>query len=182
MLNLDALQSLVRAGENFEFLFFWGHRPSPDGTVESSCLSQFYAAPFVVDGVSYPTAEHYMMAGKARLFGDGDALNAILDAPTPKEAKKLGRKVAGFDEGMWADNRVRIVLEANRAKFSQNVPLRKFLLGTGKKILVEASPFDRIWGIGLGTNSKTIGDPLAWKGQNLLGFALMDVRDWLETQ
>ena len=68
--DLKEIQARAHNGEQFEFLFFWGHQPSKDGTITKSCLSQWYAAPFVVDGLVYPTAEHWMMAEKARLFGD----------------------------------------------------------------------------------------------------------------
>lgn len=119
------------------------------------------------------------MAGKARLFGDLEILEQILKAPEPKTAKALGRKVRGFDDQLWKANARRIVTEGNLAKFGQNESLKAFLLGTGSQILVEASPSDRIWGIGLGSSDPRANDPATWLGTNLLGFALMDVREAL---
>ncbi|MBY0396758.1 MAG: NADAR family protein [Thermoleophilia bacterium] len=177
--TLDELRRRAEAGETFDFLFFWGHRPARDGSITAACLSQWFASPFEVGGVRYATAEHFMMAGKARLFGDATALRRILDAPTPGEAKTLGRKVAGFDAGAWAAERSRIVVEGNLAKFGQNPRLRAFLAGTAGRVLVEASPADAIWGIGLAASDPAAANPALWPGLNLLGFALMEVRDRL---
>lgn len=180
MLTLNALRERCSNGETFEFLFFWGHRPSKSGQVTKSCFSQWYDASFTVDGIHYKTAEHFMMAGKARLFGDEAALEQILAAPEPKTAKALGRKVKGFDETQWKENARRLVTEGNLAKFSQNDDFRQFLLSTGNAVLVEASPYDRIWGIGLKADDERAQHPDTWRGQNLLGFALMDVRQQLQ--
>ncbi|MFM7927100.1 MAG: NADAR family protein, partial [Pirellula sp.] len=89
----------------------------------------------------------------------------------------LGRKVRGFKDEVWVANARRIVTEGNIAKFSQNEGLKSFLLATGTKVLVEASPYDRIWGIGLGAEDPKAKHPTTWQGENLLGFALMDVRE-----
>ncbi len=120
-----------------------------------------------------------MMAAKARLFGDEVALQKILDASHPGEVKKLGRTVSNFNEDTWREERFRLVVEGNLAKFSQNEPLAQFLKNTGDRVLVEASPYDRIWGIGLAASDKHAEEPSFWKGLNLLGFALMDVRNRL---
>jgi ribA/ribD-fused uncharacterized protein len=117
-----------------------------------------------------------MMASKARLFGDANALERILAAPHPKQAKDLGRSVTNFDEAVWLANRFDFVVAGNQAKFSQHPDLAAFLLGTGQRILVEASPVDRIWGIGLAEDSPDAAHPDKWQGLNLLGFALMQVR------
>ncbi len=119
------------------------------------------------------------MAGKARLFGDEDALERILVAPDPKSAKAIGREVRGFDDKTWKANCRQIVTEGNVYKFSQNEELRKVLLSTGNAVLVEAAPRDQIWGIGLGQDNPKARDPNQWRGQNLLGFVLMDVREKL---
>ncbi len=174
MLTVEELRRRVEAGEVFEYLFFWGHRS--DGRVSSKCLSQWYPAGFVVDGVRYATAEHWMMAGKARLFGDEAHLAQILEAPDPGAAKKLGRKVRGFDEARWREARGALVTEGNVHKFGQNEALGRFLQDTGERVLVEASPMDRIWGIGLSVKNPDHRDPRTWRGQNLLGFALMEAR------
>jgi ribA/ribD-fused uncharacterized protein len=175
--DLREIQSRAQQGELFEFLFFWGHQPPKDGTVGTSCLSQWYPAPFTVDGLVYPTAEHWMMVEKAKLFGDNNAVEVILSASTPKQAKALGRKVKNFDHAIWSTHCRDIVTRGNIAKFQQNEPMREYLLTTSGKVLVEASPYDRIWGIGLRQNDDRSQQPQKWLGHNLLGFALMDVRD-----
>ena len=175
-MRVDDLVRLERLGELPELLLFWGHRPPKTG-VGKSCLSQWYPAPFTVGGVRYATAEHYMMAGKARLFGDAEAERRVLADDDPGKAKSAGRRVGDFDEATWAAHRYDLVVVANDAKFGQNPPLRRFLDGTGDHVLVEASPHDRIWGIGLSADQPEARTPTEWRGENLLGFALMDVRD-----
>ncbi len=173
--DLESVRQAVSAGSRPKFLFFWGHT-SRGGAVDKSCLSQWFDAGFEVDGEDYPTAEHFMMAGKARLFGDEEILEAILDCDHPGDAKRLGRKVRGFDAETWEANRFEIVVAGNVAKFAQNLGLLSFLLNTKERVLVEASPRDRIWGIGMGANNPDALDPHAWRGLNLLGFALMEAR------
>nr|WP_235192905.1 MULTISPECIES: NADAR family protein [Streptomyces] len=175
----DLLVREVRAGARVKYLHFWGHRPRPDGRVSASCLSQWWPSPFTVDGVAYATAEHWMMAEKARLFGDAEAERRVLDAGHPAAAKKAGRLVRGFDEARWERERFRIVVEGSVHKFGAHADLREFLLGTGDRVLVEASPVDRVWGIGLAASDEGAGDPERWRGPNLLGFALMEARERL---
>jgi len=177
-LDVRSLTEALAAGHRFDLFLFWGHTATP-GVIDKRCFSQWYASPFQADGVLYRTAEHYMMAGKARLFGDDEMFDRIVAAETPGAAKKLGRKVAGFDDEIWKRERFGIVVEGNLAKFRAHPELQEFLLGTGASVLVEASPYDRIWGIGLSTNDPRANDPRQWKGQNLLGFALMAVRERL---
>lgn len=179
MFDVGWLKERMEAGETLEYLYFWGHQPARDGKINQSCFSQWYAAPFTVDGVVYPTAEHWMMAGKARLFGDSATLAEILSAPGPDKAKSLGRKVRGFTSEAWDQKRCEIVLAGNLAKFGQHASLREFLLSTHSQILVEASPYDAIWGIGLAADDPRAADPRQWRGLNLLGFALMEVRERL---
>jgi ribA/ribD-fused uncharacterized protein len=178
-MDLTQLRQRVSSGEAFEFLFFWGHQPNKDGSVGKSCFSQWYPAPFLVDGVRYLTAEHWMMAGKARLFGDEATLAKILSLDHPGAAKSLGRQVQGFEQAKWMAVARRIVTEGNIAKFGQNQALGDFLLDTGDQVLVEASPHDRIWGIGLAADDPLAQHPDTWQGENLLGFALMDAREAL---
>ena len=175
----DVLKQEVRTGARVKYLHFWGHRPLPDGRVGASCLSQWWPSPFTVDGVRYATAEHWMMAGKARLFRDAEAERLALAAEHPAEAKKAGRLVRGFDDAVWARERFRIVVEGSVHKFAAHPELRGFLLGTGERVLVEASPLDRVWGIGRAATDQGAGDPERWKGPNLLGFALMEARERL---
>ena len=158
---------------------FWGHKPTSTGAVGAGCLSQWWPAEFTVDGVTYATAEHWMMAGKASLFGDDDGLAAALAAKSPGAAKPAARKVRGFDERRWAAARYDIVVAGTLAKFSQHADLARFLRATGRRVLVEASPFDRIWGIGMAATNPDASHPSAWRGLNLLGFALMEVRSQL---
>ena len=165
--------------ETYDILPFWGHKANADGSVGTGCLSQWWPAEFTVDGVAYPTAEHWMMAGKARLFDDPSGLAAVLAAPGPQAAKAAGRRVQGFDERQWKEARYGLVVAGNLAKFGQHADLRAFLLSTGDRVLVEASPYDRIWGIGIGPTHPDVHRPAAWRGKNLLGFALMDVREAL---
>ncbi|MEW2302822.1 NADAR family protein [Streptomyces sp. NPDC006655] len=182
MVEIDSVEALiraVRAGARIKYLHFWGHRPRPDGQVSASCLSQWWPSPFVVDGVEYATAEHWMMAAKARLFADAEAERRVLAAAHPAEAKKAGRLVRGFDEATWQRERLGIVTEGSVHKFAADAGLRDFLLGTGDRVLVEASPVDRVWGIGLAATDAGADDPERWKGANLLGFALMGARERL---
>lgn len=179
----EALVAALAEGElQPEYLFFWGHRPSGDRRITQTCLSQWWACRFTVDGVMYPSAEHFMMAGKARLFGDEGTLAEILRAEGPDQAKSLGRKVKPFDSEVWEAHRSEIVIAGNVAKFSQNAHLASFLLGTGDRVLVEASPYDQVWGIGLTADHPDAGRPESWLGLNLLGFALMEVRDRLKLE
>ncbi|WP_425527983.1 NADAR family protein [Yinghuangia seranimata] len=180
--DADALRALVEAGRKVKYLFFWGHQAPEDGRVGAACLSQWAPTPFTVDGVTYATAEHWMMAGKARLFGDAAAERRAVDAPHPKAAKAVGRQVRGFDERTWCDARFELVVAGNVAKFGQHPELRAFLLGTGGRVLVEASPLDRIWGIGLAAQDERAPRPDQWRGLNLLGFALMEARARLRAE
>jgi len=179
ILNLRSVKDLLlalEAGATPKYVLFWGHQPNADGSIGKGCFSQWFEASFQVDGQTYLTAEHFMMAEKACLFGDRETRASILAARTPAEAKKLGRGVKGFDDALWEQARFDIVVRANEAKFSQNQALRDYLLTTGDRVLVEASPVDRIWGIGLAANDERALEPRAWCGLNLLGFALMEVR------
>lgn len=174
--NLDWGIDKYQSQNNLKCLYFWGHTPKIAGQIDHSCFSQWYESPFVLDKIVYPTAEHYMMAQKALLFDDKEIFHEIIQSKHPKQAKDLGRKVKNFDETLWNENRFDIVLRGNIAKFGQHPKLKAYLLGTGDRVLVEASPVDKIWGIGLAKNDDKIHNPLNWQGLNLLGFALMQVR------
>ena len=176
----DELLRLIKQGERPNYLFFWGHKPLPDGEIGKPCFSQWWPASFSVGSFDYPTAEHFMMAEKARLFQDEETRMKILEAASPKIAKQLGRRVKNFDESVWQASRSEFVIEGNEAKFRQNPELSRFLVGTGDKVLVEASPTDRIWGIGMSADNEMATSPEHWRGLNLLGFALMEVRRRLQ--
>jgi ribA/ribD-fused uncharacterized protein len=122
-----------------------------------------------------------MMWRKALLFGDSAHAEQILQAGSPAEAKALGREVQRYDEAVWVEHRWEVVVSASTAKFTSSGELREFLVGTGRRVLVEASPVDRIWGIGLAVGSEFASVPQRWRGLNLLGFALMEARDQLTT-
>jgi ribA/ribD-fused uncharacterized protein len=177
--NVTELVDRMRRGERVEFLFFWGHRPQRDGRVGPGCLSQWWPAAFVVDGLTFATAEHYMMWRKARLFGDEESAEKVLEAGDPRRAKAVGRGVRGFDQGRWEESRDEIVLAGSVAKFGQHPELLRHLLSTGSRVLVEASPLDRVWGIGLAADDPAAADPGRWRGLNLLGFALTRARGLL---
>ncbi|GAA1869787.1 NADAR family protein [Myceligenerans crystallogenes] len=166
----------VAAGAAVKYLPFWGHQPHPDGRLGTGCLSQWWPSEFAVDGITYATAEHWMMAEKARLFGDRDAERQAIDAPNPALAKAAGRLVREFDDAVWAEARFEIVVRGNVHKFGSDPGRRDYLLRTGDRVLVEASPRDRVWGIGMGARNENVEHPAAWRGLNLLGFALMEAR------
>nr|WP_244255601.1 NADAR family protein [Micromonospora tulbaghiae] len=170
------LTAALDTGETFKYLRFWGHRPQRDGSVGAGCLSQWWPGPFTVDGRKFATAEHWMMWHKATLFGDHAVAERVLAAGHPHRAKALGRQVRDFDEATWVARRYEIVVAGSVAKFSQHEALRGFLLGTGDRVLVEASPTDRVWGIGLTADDPRAADPATWRGDNLLGFALLEAR------
>jgi ribA/ribD-fused uncharacterized protein len=177
--SLDKLQEDYQKYKRSDYLFFWGHQPSDDGNITKTCFSQWWKAKFEINTDSYCCMEQYMMAEKARLFKDDFILDEIMKSDNPKIIKELGRKVKNFDEDIWKSVRHNIILNGNFAKFLQNENLRRFLIQTKDSILVEASPYDKIWGIGMSSDDVKIENPLNWKGKNLLGFSLMEVRDEL---
>lgn len=179
MLTTLGVRTAYNNGGNLKFLFFYGHTNNID-SVNKSCLSQWYPSSFMIDGILYQTCEHWMMAEKARLFNDEESEKLIINCDTPSEAKSYGRKVKNFDEKIWKKKATQIVCRGNHAKFSQNSKLKEFLVSTGDTILVEASPYDKIWGIGLGSNDARAFNPNEWQGENLLGFCLMEVRRALQ--
>lgn len=174
----EELAEFVNHGNKVKYVFFWGHQKPKSGVLKS-CFSQWYDSPFECEGNNFMTAEHYMMYRKALLFGDSEAAQRLLSASNPGEAKAIGREVKGFDQANWDTHRFDIVVSGNLAKFSSNPDLKEFLLNTGNRVLVEASPVDKIWGIGLAEDNPACENPNLWKGANLLGFALMEVRDQL---
>lgn len=159
-----------------EYLFFW--KPNPN-IVDQSCLGQWQSSYFEVDTDEYTCAEQYMMAEKAKLFEDDGIEAQIMQTAEPKDMKALGKKVRNFDQAIWDKAKYSIVLNGNYYKFAQNKEMRDFLLSTGDQILVEASPLDTIWGIGMTEDDPNANEPAKWRGKNLLGFALMEVRDEL---
>lgn len=131
--------------------------------------SQWFPSKFVIEGVEYNCGEQYMMAMKAILFNDADALQIIMGTNNPKIQKATGRLVKNFDKAVWEANRKLIVYRANFAKFTQNPELQEWLLASAGTTLVEASPWDTIWGIGLGAEDSRAQDRATWLGSNDLG-------------
>ncbi|PRP82786.1 hypothetical protein PROFUN_10001 [Planoprotostelium fungivorum] len=157
-----------------QYTFFW--RPHEKHGV----FGQWSDHPFTVDGNRFYTAENYMMYQKAMLFNDAKTAAKILASNDPRKVKGLGRAVANFDELAWEQHRLQIVIDGNMAKFQQNEDAKRALLSTGDRILVEASPLDRIWGIGF-KKEDAMQHVEHW-GLNLLGQALMETRSRLRQQ
>jgi ribA/ribD-fused uncharacterized protein len=159
-----------------EFVFFW-HTPSP--------FSQWHPSLFEVDGVTFNTAEQWMMWSKAKLFGDEEVAQKILETSNPRAQKNLGRQVKNFNDAVWQKHCQDIVYRGNVAKFSQNKHLYDHLMKqdyVGKEF-VESSEYDRVWGIGLGENNPKSLTRKTWRGKNWLGKILTVIRDqWLEEQ
>lgn len=150
---------------NGKYHFFW-----------SGPFSQWARSDFVIEGVKYNTAEQYMMAEKARLFGDEDIAARIMNSIYPQKQKSLGRQVKGFNVEVWEQNAKLIVYRGSFAKFSQSVELLDVLFGTEDQILVEASPLDKVWGIGLDEADAAKTPVEQWQGRNWLGEVLTKVK------
>ncbi len=150
------------------FTFFWKHR-----------LSQWHPARFVIGGIPFNCAEQFMMYSKAVLFADRDAAERILATDSPRDQQAIGRTVRGYDESVWMLFREGIVFAGNFARFDQNAEQRELLFSTRGTTLVEASPHDRVWGIGLSADDPRANDRAQWHGLNLLGEALTRVREAL---
>ena len=148
---------------------------------ENGYLSNWYPSPFTLDGVAFSSMEQYMMYRKAVCFGDDKVAAQILVTEDVAEIKTLGRLVSGYDESLWNSVRQIVVYEGLLAKFSQNSELGEQLKKTGNTVLAECAVKDRIWGIGLSMHDSDRLDRAKWQGQNLLGYALMMVREKLRT-
>ena len=146
---------------------------------ENGYLSNWYPSSFTLDGVAFSSMEQYMMYRKAVCFGDEKVAAQILAMEDVAEIKALGRLVSGYDESLWNGVRQIVIYEGLLAKFSQNPDLRKQLKGTGQAFLAECAVKDRVWGIGLSMHDSDRLDRAKWQGQNLLGYALMMVREKL---
>ena len=154
--------------ETDKYVFFYG-----------SCFSQWAMGGMEIDGNLFNCCEQYMMCKKAELFKDKESFNKIWSASDPAKQKALGRKVQNFDKDKWEAIARDVVYKANYAKFTQNENWKQQLLATGDKIIVEASPTDCIWGIGMSCDDPGIEDPANWRGTNWLGEAIMKVREQL---
>ncbi|GGH27662.1 NADAR family protein [Sphingobacterium alkalisoli] len=177
--DINWLKERFENSETLKYIFFWGHTKRHNEEIGKFCFSQWSESPFTVDNISYKTAEHWMMAHKAMLFSDKKIFEKIINCDKPGEAKELGRQVNGYNDLTWNKKKFDIVKLGNIHKFNQYPKFAEYLLKTENRILVEASPVDTIWGIGLSQDSSEIKNVHAWRGQNLLGFALMVARDFL---
>ncbi len=151
-----------------DFIFFWG-----------GIYSQWEASIFIIDNIQYSSAEQYMMAKKAKVFNDDVSFNRIMTSHNPQKQQEIGRNIKGFDKIKWDAVCRDIVYIGNYAKFTQNPKLKTALLNTGDKELVEASPIDKIWGIGLKEDNPLAWNKSTWEGTNWLGIAIMQVREKL---
>ncbi|CAK4034644.1 Hypothetical predicted protein [Lecanosticta acicola] len=159
-------------------LYFWREFEQPYGF-----LSQWYESPFEVDGITYQSAEMWMMVQKAKLFGDEVIAEQMLQTTVPSEHQRLGRLAKGFERKKWDQNKSRIVEEGNYHKFTkakESKHMMSALLHTGDRELVEASPTDRIWGVGFAAHEA--GENRNTWGENLLGKAIMKVREQLRRE
>ncbi|KAF2153720.1 DUF1768-domain-containing protein [Myriangium duriaei CBS 260.36] len=159
-------------------VYFWREFEVPYGF-----LSQWFACPFTVDGTTYATTEMWMMVQKARIFGDSEAEQQMLATDDPETQRDLGRKVKGYDGKIWDQHKSRVVEDGNYHKFTKtrhDALMKVKLLATGDRELVEASPTDRIWGVGFAVDEA--GQNRDKWGLNLLGKAIMMVRDRLREE
>lgn len=157
-----------------EFVFFW-KKDAPNGI-----FSNWSDHSIIDNDLIFKTLEHYLMYSKACLFQDYEIANKILKENGPLSVKNLGRKVRNFDPDTWDENKKQIMQRGLQMKVEQNEDVKKALVATKNKIIAEASPYDKIWGIGLSENDINCRDQNKWKGENLLGIAWMKVRDDLQ--
>lgn len=150
-------------------IYFWGGR-----------FSNFFPITFFAENHKFYTSEQYYMWRKAKFFEDEENAELILNVKSPADAKALGRKVRNYDDKLWSEVRYQIMVKACVMKFNASQNMFDFIVNTGDKVLVEASPFDRIWGVGLTQDNDDILFEHRWKGENLLGKALMEVRDFIQ--
>ena len=159
-----------------EYVFFWGHT-GKDNVLGKEVFSQWYPTSFQADGRIFSSTEQWMMFQKAVLFADTEIAYQILRESNPAKVKELGRKVSNFDAAKWDKYKYAIVLKGNYLKFTQNRDLLKVMLSFKGKTFVEASPYDKVWGIGLKANDKRALDEKQWQGENLLGKALTKIAE-----
>jgi ribA/ribD-fused uncharacterized protein len=177
--NSNWLIEEIRKGKKLKYIFFTDEPATENAEITPGCFSQRYIAGFKVNGVLYKTAEHWIMSEKAKLSGDFKMQEAIINSATAAEAKEL--EVTGVNPKLWMDKRLSLAITGNYHKFSQNRELKNYLLGTANRIIVEASA-DRVWGIGMAADNPNAENPEKWAGLNLLGFALMEVREMLRKE
>lgn len=183
-MNKETLIQKYNSNKNIEFLGFFGGLNSRE--INTDIFSNFYPANFKLklnnNEFEFTSTEQFFMWYKAKKFGDEIIANEILNLGyNPKAAKRLGRKVKKYDEKVWDEVREKVMYTGLKLKFTQNDELLNYLLKTNEKVLVEASPWDKIWGCGKGLN-ESYSNPTTWTGDNKLGFLLMKLRDELNTK
>lgn len=156
-----------------QFVFFYGSKDH---------FSNFYKTNFVVNGITFSCGEQYIMYSKACLFNDNEMAEVILKEHLPSKMKAWGRKVKSYDDATWCAQREDITYTGLLEKYKQNQMLCNLLMETGEREIVEASPRDRIWGIGMGENNVNVEDKTMWKGRNILGSILMRVRNQIKQE
>ena len=161
-------------------IFFWKNFCKGGVSIDKSCLSQWYYSPFTDNGVKYLTSEHFMIGKKALLFNDKATFDKVLKTIQPCDVKVLGKKIKDCDEDIWCEKCFNIIVHGNYHKFNQNHKLKEWLSKTGEKVLVQASPMDSLLGIGLSEEDSRSLTVKEWRGKNLLGFALMKVREMIK--
>ena len=174
--DMQAFDHLIIDGRTVPAVYF--HKPEE----AYGFLSNWYMSDFEVDGMKFNSNEQYMMYRKAALLGDMETAEAIMNAGTPAEHQKLGQSARGFNDTLWNGMRQMVVSRGLYAKFSQNEELKKQLLATGDAYLVECVAIDVNWSCGLHTDDEKRKNIARWRGKNLLGFALMEVRDQLKAE
>lgn len=153
------------------YLLFW-----------NSHFSNWYGCEFILRSRKFNCVEQYMMYMKAKTFNDIESAKAIMKSNSPKNQKHLGRKVSNFDPKKWDKVKEHIVYDGCLAKYIQNEDLKQDIIKTDNLVLVEASPYDKVWGIGMSENDPDATNPSKWRGENLLGKALMKVRDTINNE
>jgi hypothetical protein len=161
---------MAEKNDKKSYVYFWSVNDK-----EYSCFSQWYPCKFEEDSIWFNCSEQYMMANKALLFGDNDIYDKIMKTSSPKIMKSLGKKVKNFNPKIWNKEKYDIVLCGNMLKFGYDIEMLEILRNTGNSIIAEASPYDNIWGIGM-KKQKDLTEK-DWKGTNLLGKILMEVRE-----
>jgi ribA/ribD-fused uncharacterized protein len=151
-----------------KFTFFWE---------SGSPFSNWYPQSFDHLGIRYNCSEQYMMYKKALLFRDIEVAEMIMEQTSPRKQKFLGRQVRGFDQTVWLRECEDIMVPALVSKFTQDTYSLNCMLDTGDSTIVEASPYDKIWGIGMTKDDPRATDPTQWEGENRLGICLMKARD-----
>lgn len=165
--------------EDIELAAYVFFAEAEQGEINASCMNMKYIAPFDVGEDHYVSAEHYYLAEKAKIAGDFKSRELIKKATEPAEFRMLEREIENLNPVTWDEVKYAIALVGNYHKFWNNMALKKYLMTTEQKILAYTDSEDLIWGTGLDIDHEDAEDPSKWPGQNLLGFAIMELRDHL---